>query len=157
MKTEILSSITQQILSIFLALAADLKNLIIENMNIRLVPTCGIFITTCPTNEDNSNLPDNFKSMFRTVSMIVPDSKIITESLLFVEGFKETKSLADKILNLFSLCKQLLNKETHYEYKLRDLIELIKYAGKCKRKQIEVPEEEVYFNIFLYFYMDPLT
>lgn len=137
-------------MSIFSALAADLKTLVIENRNIRLVPTCGIFTTTIPDCEDNSNLPDNFKSMFRTVSMIIPDSKIIAETILFVEGFKEAKNIANKLLNLFSLCKQLLNKQTHYEYELRGLIELIKYAGKCKRKNIEMPEEEVCFIRFFY-------
>lgn len=134
-------------MSIFSALAGDLKSLVIENKNISLNPTCSIFITTSPNYEDNVNLPDNFKSMFRTVSMIVPDSKLIAETILFVEGFKEAKNLARKLFVLFSLCKQLFNKHNFYEYGLRGLIELIKYAGKCKRENSKVPEDEVYFNI----------
>lgn len=130
-------------LSIFSALAADLKSLVIENRNITLVPTCRIFITTHPGYEDNTNLPDNFKSMFRTISMIVPDSKLIAETILFGEGFKDTKNLANKIFILFSLCKQLLSTQNYYDYGLRSLTELIKYAGNCKRQNAKTPDDEV--------------
>jgi len=144
-KIEVLSSITQQISSIFSALAADLKTLVIENRNVALVSSCGIFITTFPTNGYNKHLPDNFKSMFRTVSLIVPDSKLIVETILFSEGFKDAKTLGNKIFVLYSLSKQILNKQNHCEYGLRSLIGLIKYAGNYKRTNTEVPDNEVYF------------
>lgn len=142
-KIEVLSSITQQISSIFSALAADLKTSVIENRNVALVSSCGIFITTCPTNEYNKHLPDNFKSMFRTVSMIVPDSKLIAETILFSEGFKDAKTLGNKIFLLYSLSKRMLNKQNYCEYGLRSLIGLIKYAGNYKRTNTEVPDNEV--------------
>lgn len=147
-KIGVLSAITQQIWSIFSALAADSKTLVIENNNVTLVPTCGIFITSRPSYEANSNLPDNFKSMFRTVSMVVPDIKLIAETILYGEGFKNSKILANKIFSLFSHCKQLLKKQNNCEYGLRSLIELIKYAGKYKRENSEVPDDEVYFIYF---------
>lgn len=143
-KIEVLSSMTQQILSIFTALAANLKTLTIENKNIALVPTCSIFITTSSSYKDNTKLPDNFKSMFRTTSMIVPDSKLIIETILFVEGFKNAKNLANKLFVLLSLFKQLFNKYYYYEYGLQSLIALIKYAGKYKRENASIPEDEVY-------------
>lgn len=86
--------------------------------------------------------------MFRTVSMVVPDIKLIAETILFGEGFKNSKNLANKIFTLFSLCKQLLNKQNNCEYGLRSLIELIKYAGKYKRENSEIPDDEVYFIYF---------
>jgi len=144
-KIEVLSSITQQISSIFSALAADLKTLVIDNRNVALVSSCGIFITTCPTNEYNKNLPDNFKSMFRTVSMIVPDSKLIAEIMLFSEGFKDAKTLGNKLYVVYSLFKQIVSKQNYCEYGLRSLIGLIKYAGNYKRTNTEVPDNEVYF------------
>ncbi|XP_008181522.3 dynein heavy chain 2, axonemal [Acyrthosiphon pisum] len=142
-KIEVLSSITQQISSIFSALAADLKTLVIENRNVALVSSCGIFITTCPTNEYNKYLPDNFKSMFRTVSMIVPDSKLIAETILFSEGFKDSKTLGNKIFVVYSLFKQIVNKQNYCEYGLRSLIGLIKYAGNYKRTNTEIPDNEI--------------
>lgn len=38
-----------------------------------------------------TELPDNLKSMFRPISMIVPDSNLIAEIILFGEGFSNTK------------------------------------------------------------------
>lgn len=142
-----MSSITQQISSVFSALAADLKTLVIENRTVNLVPTCGIFITSCPNYENYSCLPDNFKSMFRSVSMLVPDSKQISETILFSEGFKDAKTLGNKIFVLYSLCKQILNKQNCCEYGLRSLFGLIKYAGNYKRTNTEVPDNEVYFAL----------
>jgi hypothetical protein len=38
-----------------------------------------------------TELPDNLKSMFRPISMVVPDSALIAEIILFGEGFSNTK------------------------------------------------------------------
>ena len=38
-----------------------------------------------------TELPDNLKSMFRPISMVVPDSCLISEIILFGEGFNNTK------------------------------------------------------------------
>ena len=38
-----------------------------------------------------TELPDNLKSMFRPISMVVPDSNLIAEIILFGEGFNNTK------------------------------------------------------------------
>lgn len=38
-----------------------------------------------------TELPDNLKSMFRLASMVVPDSIVIAETLLFGEGFDNCK------------------------------------------------------------------
>lgn len=40
-----------------------------------------------------TELPDNLKSMFRPISMVVPDSTQIAEILLFAEGFYNCKVL----------------------------------------------------------------
>lgn len=38
-----------------------------------------------------TELPDNLKSMFRPISMVVPDSTLIAEITLFGEGFNNCK------------------------------------------------------------------
>lgn len=50
-----------------------------------------------------TELPDNLKSMFRPISMMVPDSGIIAENILFSDGFQNTKHLAKKVLNFIIL------------------------------------------------------
>lgn len=44
-----------------------------------------------------TELPDNLKSMFRPISMMVPDSMLIADILLFGEGFRDTRNLAKKV------------------------------------------------------------
>ena len=109
---EVLSVVAQQILSIYSALATRVNKFIFEDTMINLIPTCGIFITMNPGYAGRTELPDNLKSMFRAISMMVPDSKLIAEIMLFGEGFRETRVLANKTFVLFVLCKQKLSKTT---------------------------------------------
>jgi hypothetical protein len=45
----------------------------------------------CAGYAGRTELPDNLKSMFRPIAMVVPDSNLICEILLFAEGFGNTK------------------------------------------------------------------
>lgn len=86
-----MSVVAQQILSILQALANQSKRFNFEGQEIRLSKTCGIFITMNPGYAGRTELPDNLKSMFRPISMIVPDSAMIAEIILFGEGFSQCK------------------------------------------------------------------
>lgn len=96
---EVLSVVAQQILSILSALASMPKGkgasarteFIFEGRNIHLVWSCGIFITMNPGYAGRTELPDNLKSMFRPIAMVVPDSTVIAEITLFAEGFDACK------------------------------------------------------------------
>ncbi|KAA0723088.1 Dynein heavy chain 2, axonemal [Triplophysa tibetana] len=88
---EVLSVVAQQILSILSALSAGVNKFIFEGKQISLVWSCGIFITMNPGYAGRTELPDNLKSMFRPISMVVPDSTLIAEITLFAEGFSNCK------------------------------------------------------------------
>ncbi|KAM9717113.1 dynein axonemal heavy chain 2 [Menidia menidia] len=140
---EVLSVVAQQILSILSALSATQSRFNFEGLNIRLIPTCGIFITMNPGYAGRTELPDNLKSMFRPISMVVPDSTLIAEILLFGEGFNNCKLLAKKVFTLYCLAVQQLSKQDHYDFGLRALTSLLRYAGRKRRSSPNFPDEEI--------------
>ncbi|KAJ8389320.1 hypothetical protein AAFF_G00121850 [Aldrovandia affinis] len=140
---EVLSVVAQQILSILSALSAGATNFMFEGQDIRLVWSCGIFITMNPGYAGRTELPDNLKSMFRPISMVVPDSTLIAEITLFGEGFSNCKMLAKKVFTLYSLAVQQLSKQDHYDFGLRALTSLLRYAGKKRRVCPDSGDEEI--------------
>ncbi|KAF7236750.1 Dynein heavy chain 2, axonemal [Varanus komodoensis] len=140
---EVLSVVAQQILSILSALAAHMTRFAFEGHEINLVWSCGIFITMNPGYAGRTELPDNLKSMFRPISMVVPDSTLIAEIILFGEGFNNCKVLAKKVYTLYCLAVQQLSKQDHYDFGLRALTSLLRYAGKKRRVRPDLADEEV--------------
>lgn len=50
-----------------------------------------IFVFLSQGYAGRTELPDNLKSMFRPIAMVVPDSAMISEIILFGEGFGNTR------------------------------------------------------------------
>lgn len=93
----------------------------------------GIFVTLNPAGKGyggRSKLPDNLKQLFRPIAMSVPDNELIAEVLLYAEGFKQAKSLSKKIICLFTLSKQLLSSQQHYDWGLRALKTILIVSGR---------------------------
>lgn len=74
-----------------------------KGAEINLKLSVGIFITMNPGYAGRTELPDNLKSMFRPISMMVPDSAIIAENILFSDGFQNTKTLAKKVIEFHTI------------------------------------------------------
>ncbi|OAF69166.1 Axonemal beta dynein heavy chain 2 [Intoshia linei] len=141
---EVLSVVAQQILSILSAHAINAEKFIFEGCEISMVSTVGIFITMNPGYSGRTELPDNLKSMFRPIAMVVPDSTLIAEIILFSEGFKNTRLIARKIHTLYTLSRQQLSKQSHYDFELRALVSMLKYSGVKKRlHKDEMSDEEI--------------
>lgn len=64
--------------------------------------------------------------------MVVPDFELICEIMLVAEGFLEAKILARKFITLYTLCKELLSKQDHYDWGLRAIKSVLVVAGSLK-------------------------
>jgi dynein heavy chain 2, cytosolic len=130
---EQLSAISQQIQIIQEAIKAREHSINLLGKKVEVNFNSGIFVTLNPAGKGyggRSKLPDNLKQLFRPVAMSVPDNELIAETLLFAEGFKTAKVLAQKIITIFTLSKQLLSKQLHYDWGLRALKTILTVAGR---------------------------
>jgi dynein heavy chain len=142
---EVLSVVALQISCILTAISRKVSHFVFEGKEIRLNTAAGIFITMNPGYAGRVELPDNLKSLFRPVSMMVPDSALIAEIMLFAEGFSNTRNLAKKTDTLYKLAIQQLSKQDHYDFGLRALTTALRSAGARKRLDINVPDEVVLY------------
>ena len=94
-----------------------------------------------------AELPENLKALFRPCAMVVPDFELICEIMLVAEGFLEARLLARKFITLYTLCRELLSKQDHYDWGLRAIKSVLVVAGALKRGDPDRPEDQVKFSI----------
>ncbi len=130
---EQLSAISIQIQIIQNAIKTKESEINLLGSNIEVSFESAIFVTLNPASKaygGRSKLPDNLKTLFRPVAMSVPDNQQIARTLLYAEGFKNAEILSQKIIALFSLCKQGLSNQKHYDWGLRSLKTILTVANQ---------------------------
>jgi dynein heavy chain len=142
-EASVLSVVAAQITSIQTALQQHITSFVFEGREIRLVPTMGVFITMNPGYAGRTELPDNLKTLFRPVVMVVPDLMMICEIMLFSEGFEEAKTLSKKMVVLYRLAQEQLSKQPFYDFGLRALRSVLVMAGQLKRGAPDMDEAAV--------------
>ncbi|KAI8438868.1 hypothetical protein MSG28_011209 [Choristoneura fumiferana] len=140
---EVLSVVAVQVKSVQDAIRDKKDKFNFMGEIISLVPSVGIFITMNPGYAGRTELPENLKALFRPCAMVVPDFELICEIMLVAEGFQDARVLARKFITLYTLCKELLSKQDHYDWGLRAIKSVLVVAGSLKRGDPGRPEEEV--------------
>mmetsp|Transcript_28347 Transcript_28347/g.57801 ORF Transcript_28347/g.57801 Transcript_28347/m.57801 type:complete len:2891 (+) Transcript_28347:3-8675(+) len=136
LEERILSAVSQQILTIQQGLLERQKYIELLGKTISLHENVGIFVTMNPGYAGRSNLPDNLKTLFRSVAMVVPDRKLIAQVMLYSQGIVSAEKLAGRIVDLFLMSEKQMSRQSHYDFGLRALKTLLVSAGGLKRKAI---------------------
>ncbi|KAK0163654.1 hypothetical protein PV327_007315 [Microctonus hyperodae] len=139
----VLSVISTQLHKIRSALQIQSQRFMFENQDITIDSKVGIFITMNPGYAGKTELPESVKALFRPVVCIVPDNELICQIKLFSAGFLTANQLAKKMTVLYTLAKEQLSKQTHYDFGLRALKSVLNMAGQLKKTCDKLPENVV--------------
>eukprot|EP00904_Undaria_pinnatifida_P003126 jgi/Undpi1/12814/HiC_scaffold_7.g02481.m1 len=138
---EVLSVCSVQFKAVCDGVKAEAARIVIEGDEVSLDPTCGAYITMNPGYLGRSELPEGLKALFRPMTVMVPDLVLICENMLMAEGFIEAKVLASKFYGLYSLLRELLSKQMHYDWGLRAVKSVLVVAGAFKRAEPDLAED----------------
>jgi dynein heavy chain, axonemal len=144
--TEVLSVVAQQLLCLQQGTVRQCADLDFQGRLIPLKSSFGVFITINPGYAGRSDLPDNLKSIFRPVAVALPDCRIISEVLLYSEGFKKAALLSSKISHLYSLCSELLTEQPQYDFGIRTVKEAIAATVQLKAGEPDTNEEIIFLR-----------
>lgn len=139
----VLSVCSVQFKAVCDGIRARRKDVTIEGETVSLVWSAGAFITMNPGYLGRSELPEGLKALFRPITVMVPDLVLICENMLMAEGFEEAKVLASKFYGLYSLLRELLSKQLHYDWGLRAVKSVLVVAGGFKRAEPDLPEQHL--------------
>lgn len=88
------------------------------------------------------NFSDNLKTLFRPISMMLPDLQHIAEIELLSYGYENAKSLGTKIVTMFQLFREQLIAQPHYDFGMRALKIVLEMCERAKVQFTSSKNEE---------------
>ncbi|CAL7950071.1 unnamed protein product [Xylocopa violacea] len=131
--SDLLSRITQTLTCIFQAVAANLRIVTFNGSSLKLNSTGHICVITKLGLCKCSNIPDNLKTLFRTISMVVPDMNRIVEVKFTAGGISNSKLLMLKLIKLYKILSEQLWCELCNIFNLYSMKAIIKSVIYLKR------------------------
>uniref|UniRef100_A0A1I7SEA2 Cytoplasmic dynein 2 heavy chain 1 n=1 Tax=Bursaphelenchus xylophilus TaxID=6326 RepID=A0A1I7SEA2_BURXY len=160
---DVLSAVSSQIQTLQDAIKNRSSTCQLNNRNVNVDFNAAIFVTLNPVGKGyggRQKLPDNLKQLFRPVVMSKPNNEEISETLLFAEGFKKAKLMANKIVTAFDMSRDLLSNQQHYDWGLRSMKTVLKGCGSALAKvrgKSEVDEEKIVLQTLMLSTLSKLT
>ena len=63
--------------------------------------------------------------------------------ILYSEGFEDSKNLAKKMTQMYTLCSEQLSQQDHYDFGMRAVKSVLVMAGSLKRQNPDKSEDVV--------------
>ena len=107
---------------------AKKESVLINAREVLLVTTSAYFITMNHGISDSTELCSTVLSSLRPCAMFQADDRVIAEVLLYSTGFTAAPALARKLSSLCQLAERNLSKESHYNFGLRSITQVLLYS-----------------------------
>ncbi|CDO96152.1 unnamed protein product [Kluyveromyces dobzhanskii CBS 2104] len=126
LNTSLLSAVSSQVEAVQSSMMNQDRRISVLERNGTIHPNTALFITMNLGYAGRSQLPGNLKRMFREFSMSVPQTVIITKTLLKIMGIENSDDVSVRLVSFFAELELNTSSQSHYDFGLRALKSVIR-------------------------------